>query len=313
MNVLITSFGSFSASCLASSLKKNFHAKIVATDINDQLHLAGTEHINLFERAPHSSDTTRYLDFIASVIKRHDIDYVLPTTDPEIDILSLHDEFIQNTKSTFCIPGREAVLQSRDKKNWAQTLKDKGFVTIPTFEQEDIASMTSAVIAKPRNGRSSQGLLIIQDPETRLSVSHSKRYENYVFQPFILGKHYVVDAVRDLYGNCITVCREEITRTSSGAGLAVTVAYNEELEQITERIMNELNIHGAINIEYLESDGIYYAMDINPRPSAGIEFSVLSGIDIPKYHLQCFQHKEIPHRLDYSSKTYKTIYQRVVS
>lgn len=313
MKILLTSFGSFSGPCIAKSLKDNFNATIVAIDINDEPYLTGTEYIDTFIKAPHSRNSHDYLDFLKATILNKEINYVLPLTDLEVDLLARSDNLTSETNTIICMPNTRTIHLCRDKSLWACILKEKGFNTIPTINRGDLIKPTLPIVAKPKNGRSSQGFMKLNDTKSVAALVENKHFDNYILQPYISGKNYVVDAVRDFYGNCITVCREEITRTSNGAGLSVLVRENEELSLITERILAELNIHGAINIEYLESEGIYYAMDINPRPSAGIEFSVLSGVDIPKHHIECFQRKKLPLDLSYPSKMYKTIYQRVAS
>ena len=46
-------------------------------------------------------------------------------------------------------------------------------------------------------------------------------------------------------------------------------------------------------MEFIEKNGKYYIMDINPRFSAGTAFTQKSGYDIVKNHLNCFLDKEI--------------------
>ena len=58
-------------------------------------------------------------------------------------------------------------------------------------------------------------------------------------------------------------------------------------------ITEKLSIVGCINIEFIKFEGVYYLMDVNPRFSAGIAFSILAGYDVVKNHLNCFIGTEI--------------------
>jgi len=117
--------------------------------------------------------------------------------------------------------------------------------------------------------------------------------QDYIFQPFIYGNIFTVDTVRDKTGNCVAVARQELTRTSNGAGITVDVKRNTLLEQSAKFVANELNILGCINIEFIFDGNNYYLMDINPRFSAGVGFSCISGYDFVNNHLRCFKNEMI--------------------
>ncbi|WP_394427072.1 ATP-grasp domain-containing protein [Vreelandella stevensii] len=313
MKFLITSFGSFSAECIAKSIKKTPNTQIIACDIHDANYLPGSEHSDIILKAPHSSEKLKYLDFLIRTIDDQKIKFILPLTDIDVDFLSQHRSVIETQGAVICTPNDKSIALCRDKFIWAEMLRKSGFNTIPSIAKDELLTALPPIAAKPRNGRSSQGFIILDNLQSIIWASENEKFENYLFQPYLSGKHHVVDAVRDSFGNSVTVCREEVIRTANGAGLSVIVKENIELSQTTKRVLDILNIQGAVNIEYLEHNDIYYIMDINPRPSAGIEFSVLSGIDIPKYHIECFQGKKIPSEIQYPSKKFKTIYQRILA
>ena len=63
--------------------------------------------------------------------------------------------------------------------------------------------------------------------------------------------------------------------------------------------MQTLDIIGCINIEFIKSENDYFLMDINPRFSAGIAFSLLAGYDFIQNHIKCFQGISIDTDLEY--------------
>ena len=46
-------------------------------------------------------------------------------------------------------------------------------------------------------------------------------------------------------------------------------------------------------MEFIKSDNKYFLIDINPRFSAGVAFSLLAGYDMVNNHLNCFSGKDI--------------------
>ena len=77
---------------------------------------------------------------------------------------------------------------------------------------------------------------------------------------------------------------------------------NEKIKTLSSYIGNELDINGCICMEFIENNGDYYIMDINPRFSAGTAFTQKSGYDIVKNHLNCFSNKEIDSSVRISNK-----------
>jgi carbamoyl-phosphate synthase large subunit len=88
-------------------------------------------------------------------------------------------------------------------------------------------------------------------------------------------------------------CRQELIRTSHGAGITVEIISNDYLEMISELILSKLNYSGFANIEFLYDGNEYYLMDINPRFSAGVGFSILSGYDMVTNLVNSFYGKPI--------------------
>ena len=89
------------------------------------------------------------------------------------------------------------------------------------------------------------------------------------------------------------VPRQELLRTKNGAGLTVQVKDAPDIIRLVSHIGNALGINGCVNMEFISNGGRYYLIDINPRFSAGVAFSVVSGYDMVNSHLNCFEGKPI--------------------
>ena len=117
--------------------------------------------------------------------------------------------------------------------------------------------------------------------------------DKYIIQPYIKGDIITVDVVRDELGNFACLSRKELIRSSNGAGLSVEVFQDNKIEKLISTIVEKLNITGCMNIEFIESEGLYYLMDINPRFSAGVGFSTLAGYDFILNHVRVYTKREI--------------------
>ena len=152
-------------------------------------------------------------------------------------------------------------------------------------------------VAKPRDGRSSEGLYYLQSPEQLVMIKDLNRY---IFQKKIEGQVYTVDFVRDpKTGISYNIPREELLRTKNGAGIAVRIFHDSYLDSLASYIGEKLGIIGVVNMEFIRSKDNYYLIDINPRFSAGIAFSCMSGYDFVTAHLNCFAGLLIPKMNEY--------------
>lgn len=295
-NVLITSNGSFSCEEIVSSLRHETDC-LVGTNIYPE-YIVGVSHLFDFTYLLPMPNEKNYISELLKICRQHNIQYIFPLIDIEVDILSQHRDIFLKEGITICLSNPESIRICRDKYRIYQTFFNNSLITpIPTYSYTNITASdlknlftSSAVVAKPYNGRSSQGLLYLTDFSEIESIPNK---ENYIFQPKIAGDIFTVDYVQDEYGHDFSIARKEILRTQHGAGLSVEIQQNKTLQNMASYIGKKLQILGAINIEFLFSEEQYYLMDINPRFSAGIAFSHLAGYDIVKNHFLCFQHKSI--------------------
>lgn len=293
-NVLVTSIGSFAADIVIKTLKKNLHY-IVGCDIYNKEWLADAYNVNVFEKAPLVSDSGKYLKFIIEICDKHDIQYIIPLIDPEVDFLSSKKEFLYKQHGIIvCTSNETTVKLCRDKFQLQQFLD---FINvdeiIPTKFLKNINTdkLDYPVIIKPNKGRSSQGFYIKNDLNELESFIKTSNIDDYIIQPYIQGDILVVDVIRDPCSEqVICISRKEILRNKSGAGMTVQIIQNKYLTDISTYIANKLRIVGSVCFEFIydESNEKLSFLEINPRFSGGVEFSNMAGYDIVLNHLRIF-------------------------
>jgi len=166
---------------------------------------------------------------------------------------------------------------------------------IPTRLLSQELNLNLPFIIKPINGRSSEGFKIVNSIDEYMLLKKTLTPDKYILQPFIEGKTITIDIVRDPKVN-ITVCvaRRELLRTRSGAGTTVEIIENTEIEDLCIKIAEKVDIMGAVNFEFIEiKKEKIFLLEINPRFSAGVEFTCLAGYDVVNNHLNVFLNKEI--------------------
>jgi carbamoyl-phosphate synthase large subunit len=290
MKCLVTAIGSFSADAVIASLKRSHVSRVIGCDIHPASWIPTSPSVDAFYQVPLASDAALYIDALTDIIRKETVDYIIPLTDPEIDCLSMHRLSIEQHGAKLCIAPDKAVAICRDKLALYEFFKTSPNIrVIPTFEaaQWSPSLCPLPIIAKPRNGRSSEGIFTCDTAE-ELQVRQRKLHQ-YVVQPLLKGDIFTVDLIRhNARDKSFAIARKELIRTKNGAGISVEVSCNTPLVTATQYAGKQLGINGCVNMEYIVSGDEYFLMDINPRFSAGIAYSVLAGYDMVMSHINCF-------------------------
>ena len=322
--VIITAIGSFSAQAAISAC----HAagmRVVGCDIYPAEWVVNSQDVDVFYKAPYATDRENYRNFLKELCKKEQADVLIPLTDVEIDVLQeWRTEFSEDFKelgAEVWISDVDAIRLCRNKEKMEaflrerklcrtipgvrlpemEALLDRGGLPAEFWKNENeqrvsgFAALRFPLVAKPFDGRSSQGLKILEsesDLRFLLNSCSEERKQQYLVQPKIGGTVITVDVVRNPETKQ-TFClpRRELLRTLNGAGTSVCVFRNEKLEQQCRNIAKAVGIRGCVNMEFIEADrdaGAYYFLECNPRFAGGVAFSGAAGYDMAEAHIRCF-------------------------
>lgn len=310
MRFLITAIGSMSAECVIKQLKCGGHF-VVGCDIYPGEWHYETRLCDVFVRAPFATSEKEYIDFLLTVCGDYHLDYVIPLTDLEIDIINKNRICFDENKIVLCMQSVEVLAIARDKYALSNAfLNDNTVPSIKTSLLENIPDdFPFPCIAKPYNGRSSEGLIRNATKEQVLAI---EKKGNYIIQEQIPGDVFTVDYVRNANSKKdAAVPRQELLRTKNGAGLTVQIYSNKYLIQLASHIGQALNINGCVNMEFIANKGNYYLIDINPRFSAGVAFSVISGYNMVNNHVRCFSGEDIDNSIEVEERIIIKKYEEV--
>lgn len=303
MNILITAIGSFSADCVINALKKAGHY-VVGCDIYPSEWHAVSKDCDVVYKAPYATNEKEYIRFLIDISIKHEIAYIFPLTDFEIDVLNKFRFDFQSHNIILCMPSMFTLAIARNKYALYKTFKgDNQVPSIQTYlsgKNNDVPDTILPAISKPYNGRSSEGLSYI----TSLELLHNVvMKEGYIIQEQIEGSVFTVDYVRDEKTNCsFSIAREELLRTKNGAGTTIQIINDNQLSALVSHIGISMRINGCVNMEFIKSKNKYYLIDINPRFSAGIAFSNILGYNMILSHLNCFAGGNIQSPINYKNQ-----------
>jgi carbamoyl-phosphate synthase large subunit len=293
-----------SSETVISCLKKKTDNYIIGCDIYTKEWIAPSLSVDVFYQVPLVANQVEYLDTIHSICINEKVECIIPLIDIEVDLLSVNSQFFIENKIRLCIPNLQSIEICRDKKKISELFKNDPVVrTIPTFDIEnlDLSITNFPFIAKPVNGRSSEGVFRIFNSNDLEYFRINYNTENYIIQPLLNGDIFTADFIRNELSNySFNIIRKELLRTINGAGITVQIINDPQMSELVKYIGEVLKINGCVNFEFLVNNGRTYLMDVNPRFSAGISFSVMLGYDFVNNHLKCFFNNEIDPPIVYS-------------
>ena len=310
---LLTAVGSASASSVMASLKALGH-RVIGCDIYPKAWNMASNEADAFFQAVMTTDRDAYIRQMEEAVQREKVDYLIPLTDIEVDVLCSEKARFAALGCTVCTPDEPAVRLCRNKLDMANALALSGVCkTIPTaspYGREPLES-EFPIMLKPVGGRSSQGQVVARNLEQYRAALQNR--DDYIAQPFIEGDVFTVDVARDLYGTVQCLCRQELLRTVNGLGTTVKILPGHPLEVICAAIAEQAGIVGAVNMEFIGRDAEYYFLEVNPRFSGGAGFSIAAGVDFAALEIVCHEGQPIGPRAEVRPMTITRSIQPVIT
>ena len=290
--ILITAIGSMAAKTVIQKLKDNYH--VIGCDIYEKKWVANATEVIDFYQVPRFDDS-KYLTKIIDICKLHNVKYLIPLTDYEIDVFNINRGLFLSLDITLCISSKNTIDLCRNKKDCFDYLSTFNLpYCIDTDYVKNLKEVVYPIVIKPVDGRSSQGLHFVKDSTELSEIIKQIDHDKYIYQRFYKGNIVTCDVCRDDISNkTICVSREELLRTYNGAGLSVRVFNDFELNDVVCKIANILNVRGCVNFEFIKNDDGYKFIECNPRFSGGIAFSCLAGYDFVNNSLNVFKYEDI--------------------
>lgn len=318
--ILVTAIGSFSALSVISQLR-SLRCKVVGCDINRPEVVPNSLRCDAFYTVPKTAEKEKFFNSIKKICRDNEVDMIFPLTDVDVDFFDENRDWFEKNDIIVCISSKETIKKCRDKYILQQFVSDLDDIDgIPSHlgsSLERDKKIDFPIVCKPRDGRSSEGLIMLYSDEEFELRKNIVLNDRYIVEPFVGGSVVTVDVIR---GCNTTACfpRLEIKRTYNGAGLAVQLLNDEKLINMSIKIADALDIKGCVNFEFIKEkkSGKYYFMECNPRFSGGVAFSSFAGYKIVKNHIRSFMDKKIDgqkrFKEQYIVKEYTEIVTRIV-
>ena len=226
-----------------------------------------------FYRSPNGS-SKKFIPFINKIGAKSD--YIFLFVDEELKNVSTNFRKLKNIKDKLIISPKKTINICNDKKKFSEFFSKIANIKLPNIKK------LGTHIIKPRIGRGSKNIIILNNKKI---IDNFKKNKNFVTQELINGKEYTVDCLFNKRGNLIfSLARERLI--SQNVSIVGKVIKNKQIDEIIKIISSKLLFYGPINVQFIKKKRFFYLIEINPRLSGSIFFSIKSGFDPIKIFLQ---------------------------
>ena len=215
----------------------------------------------------------QFLDWLMGVCHKYRVSGILSGVEPVLQVLARHRIDIERrTDAKLVVSPPEKLEICRDKLATAEWLQDNGrnYPRSAGSHDDSAASRLAAecgfpLIAKPRHGKGSQGVILLESPGDLTAVM---RHDNYVIQEYLgdPAVEFTAATFTDRDGNargCIVFQRQMQEGTTVTAQVVDAPQVRTEVLAISEA----LRPLGPCNVQLRMSNGRAVCFEINLRYS----------------------------------------------
>jgi carbamoyl-phosphate synthase large subunit len=225
------------------------------------------------------ADSGDFVPGVSELCTALDIDVVIPGVDEELPLIP---EVVACTEGLDALlPEAGYVTRMLDKLTMAEALKAAGLPIPDTVTVAEGRTGDFPCIVKPRHGRGSRGVQILQrEEQLEAYVSLSGQDpEQIILQALQHGQEYTVLMAADRQGllRAVVPVKVDVKR---GITLRAETVHNVDVINGCQAIHEALPTVGCYNIQLiLTGDGQMMPFEINPRVSTTFCLGLSAGID----------------------------------
>ena len=227
---------------------------------------------------PFASDQN-FVDKLIKLCKLNSIDLLIPGVDEEL--LQMQLIRAQNSNIKIMMPDHAYSEIMLDKLDSVLHLESLGIQVPRTVLLEDAETVGFPCIAKPRKGRGSHGVFIlntIKDVAAYVQLTGISA-DQAVAQELLVGKEYTVTMVANNVNELRAVIPVYVEQ-KKGITIRALVDHNQDVIDACTKIHHAAPTQATYNIQLILSDsGFVRPFEINPRISTTFCLVVAAGID----------------------------------
>jgi carbamoyl-phosphate synthase large subunit len=272
-NILITSISN--KTTLIKQLKNSvsFDIKIFGGDSN--VNCVGKFFVEKFWKMPLIENLE--IEELIKYCKKNKINYIIPTRDGDLIYFSKNKSILLKNKIFVMVSTLKTINFCLDKINFYKNAKKVGLPVIQTFKNIQEVKSKKYVVKERFGAGSSQLRLNLKKQD---AIIYAKLLRNPIFQPYILGEEFSIDAYVTKNGKVQGIIVRKRNLIVNGESKISQVVTNKKLEQVCHKMTKNFSFYGHIIIQVLvDSKNKIHLIECNSRFGGASSLSIECGLD----------------------------------
>ena len=250
-----------------------------------------------------------FIPWVIDFCNKHEIDIIFTGVEENVIQLAKNEDLIKtSTKAIFISSSYEQLLVGQDKYLTCKFLEESG-CNYPKYQQwtsveaakEFAENVGYPIIAKPRNGKSSRGIINLRSSE---DIEKHNDLQNYVLEQCVGDEEseYTIGCYMDKHGNLQKLFPMR-RRLFNGTTVWAETVVNQAIVDECARICKAFKPKGPFNVQLrLEKDGTPICFEMNVRFSGTTAIRSHFGFqDVKAMILEYIYNEDISGCFDFKS------------
>lgn len=253
-----------------------------------------------------------YIDAVLDIVRRDEIQLVVPTIDTELGLLAKHRERFRAEGCLALVSDAMFIGICADKHATEQALSLHGIAMPRSWTLNELElgpALPERLFVKPRRGSASVNTHSA-NPQTVRQIARS--IPDPIVQEELFGPEITVDALLDLDGKPRHFVPRHRIRTMSGESIQGRTLDDPNLKDWVSQVLTaiaELGAIGPVTLQAFLTPSGPILIEINPRFGGGFPLTHAAGGHYPEWILGMLADDPIPAKFDeYTRGLYMTRY-----
>jgi carbamoyl-phosphate synthase large subunit len=226
------------------------------------------------------ADDPRFLDALLGAASAHEVDALISTVAEELAVLAEGADRLTAAGVATWLPDPVAVELCCDKASFAGRMSAAGVAHPATATTaRELARVAGPWIVKPRRGRGSRGLQLLDSREAVHAAMAAD--PGLIAQTRLTGREFTADALVGRNGDLLTVVPRWRDETKAGISVQGTTFASEAVTELAGRVLAAVGLTGPSNVQgFVDDEGAAAVVEVNPRFSGGLPLTLAAGADV---------------------------------
>ena len=288
ISILVTGVGGDIGQSVLKCLKdSHYNLYLIGCDVD--YYAGGQEYVDLFYQAPYASQTKEYLNFIINIINKNKCDYIIPTTEQEIEFYDANRTYFEINEIKVLINNPFIINTFSNKYKTICFLKKHNFLYPETYKFSEFNNeLEFPVIIKKEIGSGGKGIHICHN-EDELNHFKSICLDDEIVQKIIGNpdEEYTIGIFSD--GSSVYSIAFRRYLDYGGRTKVAELIKDDKIDLLARNLARACKLIGSINLQVRKTENGFVTFEINPRLSSTVYFRHFFGFRDVEWWLNVYE------------------------